>query len=204
MKKLALIFMLATLTAVANAKAVVFEVPDAWMGNVRGRVIPVQGFFFNGDNWFSSATYGDNPGRPIAMLPDAAFTTIGYRGSYTFTGLTMAYGPYEGAPDLGPGHADFQLLDASGKLLASFDAVLNYGDGFQTFGSMVNNVSTIRFLRSDLTPRIESIGMQSAITAVPEPSSSLMMLGGLGLIAVSALRKRKRDSMALLRTPSMS
>jgi hypothetical protein len=198
MKKLILALTLATLAAAANANTVVFDVPDGWMGNVRGRVIPVQGFFFNGDNWWSSASYGDIPGRPIAMLPYDSPTTIGYRGSYTFTGLTMDYRAYEGAPDQGPGKVEFELLDAAGKVLANFDAPLTYDGGFQTFGSVVDNVSTIRFLQSDITPRIESIGMQNVISSVPEPSSFMMMFGGLGFIGWTSLRKRKRDGKAAL------
>jgi hypothetical protein len=198
MKKLILALTLATLAAAANANTVVFDVPDGWMGNVRGRVIPVQGFFFNGDNWWSSASYGDIPGRPIAMLPYDSPTTIGYRGSYTFTGLTMDYRAYEGAPDQGPGKVEFELLDAAGKVLANFDAPLTYDGGFQTFGSVVDNVSTIRFLQSDITPRIESIGMQNVISSVPEPSSFMMMFGGLGFIGWTSLRKRKRDGKASL------
>jgi hypothetical protein len=204
MKKAVLILALAVLSAAANATSVVFDVPDGWTGGVRGRVIPVHGFFFNGDDWFSSATYGDSPGRPIALLPNDSSVTIGYRGSYTFTGITMDYKAYEGALDVGPRNAAFELLDASGTVLAKFTALLTYGAGFQTYGSVVDNVSTIRFLRSDLTPRIESIGVDNVITAVPEPSAFMMMFGGLGLIGWISRRSRKRSSTAALSTASVA
>lgn len=120
---------------------------------------------------------------PNRIDPGITITRTG-GGLFTFNGLDLTFAFNDQNASFGGGLATFTFNGGASTQTRAFDNLA----GFQTFNFDVGGLNSVR-ISGDSAFAIDNVRL-TAVAAVPEPSSWMMMLIGFGAAGYSLRRRR--------------
>jgi hypothetical protein len=103
-----------------------------------------------------------------------------------------------GIADSDPVSVTFQALGAGGAnlgapftvSLATTESLINPGNGYYVVQDTTPDIFGLKITQSVANPNFSGLAIDDLQTAVPEPSSILLLIGGAGTLFCFGLRKR--------------